>query len=86
MDVDSLKQACEEMVFQSISPVKANDIRTIVKSLTRDEGDILIKYIYKLMAKPATFNPSVLLAWHEKLVAENGVGTIVRCLTDHELV
>ena len=80
--METLKSLCDDLVYQSIAPVKQTEIVKLIKNLSSDEADLLVKYTYKLMAKPSVFNPAILLSWHEKLIAETGHGAIVRCLTD----
>lgn len=80
--VESQKSICDDLVYQSIAPVKQTDVVKTIKALNSEEWDLLVKYIYKLMARPAVFNPTILLSWHEKVIAEAGTGAIVRCLTD----
>jgi len=47
--------------------VKTLEIPTIVKQLSSDELDILIKFVYVGMAQPEIYNSSVLITWHEKV-------------------
>ena len=52
-----------------LNSTKATDIPGIVKSLSTDAQDTLMKYIYKGMAMPGwgDVSGSVLLGWHEKV-------------------
>jgi len=38
-----------------------------VKSLTIEQQDVLMKYIYRGMASPDLYNSAGLLNWHEKV-------------------
>jgi actin related protein 2/3 complex subunit 5 len=69
-----------------LSAIKSTDIATALKSLNVDQMDVLMKYVYKGMAGPETYNPAILLQWHEKLVETAGLGCIVRVLTDRKTV
>lgn len=50
-----------------INITKSSDILAIVKSLSLDEQDLLMKYIYKGLASPDLGASAVLLGWHEKV-------------------
>lgn len=52
-----------------LNSTKATDIPGIVKSLSTDAQDTLMKYLYKGMALPGwgDVSGSVLLGWHEKV-------------------
>ena len=39
-----------------------------VKSLEKDEQDILLKFIYKGFSEPSDSSCGSLLAWHEKVI------------------
>ncbi|GBB94023.1 hypothetical protein RclHR1_22770002 [Rhizophagus clarus] len=58
----------------------------LTKSLSTEQQDILMKYIYRGMASPDLYNSAVLLNWHEKLTEAAGVGCIVRVITDRKTV
>lgn len=47
----------------------------IVKSLSKEQQDILMKYVYRGMASPDLCNSAVLLNWHEKV--SNLVCTVI---------
>jgi actin related protein 2/3 complex subunit 5 len=46
---------------------RATDIPQVIKSLSTEQQDVLMKYLYAGMGKPEQFNSSVLLTWHEKV-------------------
>lgn len=50
-----------------INSTKSSDIPVIVKSLSLDEQDRLMKYIYKGLSSPELGASAVLLGWHEKV-------------------
>ena len=54
-----------------LNSTKATDIPGIVRALSPDAQDTLMKYLYKGMAVPGQgeVSGSVLLAWHEKVCA-----------------
>ena len=53
--------------MEALLACRANDMTAIVKSLSVDQVDILMKYIYRGMASPDLFNSGILLQWHEKV-------------------
>jgi actin related protein 2/3 complex subunit 5 len=52
-----------------LNSTKPADISPIVKALSSESQDTLMKYLYKAMAMPgyADVNSSALLTWHEKV-------------------
>jgi actin related protein 2/3 complex subunit 5 len=52
-----------------LNSTKATDIPSVLKSLSIDEQDTLMKYLYKGMGMPGwgDLSGSVLLGWHEKV-------------------
>jgi len=71
-----------------LNTTKSTEITGVVKSLSQDTQDTLMKYLYKGMAMPGwgDISGSVLLGWHEKLTEVVGVGCIVRTMTDRRIV
>ncbi|KAK6022703.1 hypothetical protein OSTOST_11586 [Ostertagia ostertagi] len=53
------------------------------QKLSPDEGDILMKYVYKAMEiTPENALCQTLLTWHSMLVARFGLGSIIRVFSD----
>ncbi len=50
-----------------LNSIKATDIPSLLKLLSTEQQDILMKYIYRGMALPKLYNSAVLLNWHEKV-------------------
>jgi actin related protein 2/3 complex subunit 5 len=52
-----------------LNSTKSTEITNIIKSLSVDTQDTLMKYLYKGMAMPGwgDVSGSVLLGWHEKV-------------------
>lgn len=71
-----------------LNTTKSTEIPSVVKALSQDSQDTLMKYLYKGMAIPGAgdVSGSVLLGWHEKLTEAAGPGCIVRTMTDRRLV
>ncbi|RCN35188.1 hypothetical protein ANCCAN_18963 [Ancylostoma caninum] len=62
---------------------KSSEIEPVVKRLSNDEGDILMKYVYKAMEiTPENALCQTLLTWHSLLVARFGLGSIIRVFSD----
>ncbi|KAF9124500.1 hypothetical protein BGW39_008177 [Mortierella sp. 14UC] len=64
----------------------AAEFPQLIKSLSPEEQDVLMKYLYAGMAAPEQNNSGHLLAWHEKLTEIAGQGCIVRVITDRRTV
>ncbi|KAF1796172.1 actin-related protein 2/3 complex subunit 5 [Mucor lusitanicus] len=84
--VDSAKAESTKTVTEVLNLFRASDIAQVIKSLSHEQQDILMKYLYAGMGKPEQFNSSVLLTWHEKLTEVAGNGCIVRVMTDKRTV
>lgn len=58
-----------QTLLSILNSTKATEIPGVVKSLTPDAQDTLMKYLYKGMALPGwgDVSGSVLLGWHEKV-------------------
>ncbi|KAJ3021081.1 Actin- protein 2/3 complex subunit 5-like protein [Thoreauomyces humboldtii] len=85
-EVQALKDRNTGTVMTALATAKSTDIVPIVKDLSTQQLDILMKYVYRGMASPEIYNSAVLLAWHEKVVEVGGMGSIVRVLTDRKTV
>ncbi|KDQ16881.1 hypothetical protein BOTBODRAFT_30257 [Botryobasidium botryosum FD-172 SS1] len=84
---EDAKNVSLSAVLLILNSTKSTDIPGIVKGLSQDEQDTLMKYLYKGMASQGTeVNGSVLLGWHEKLTEVAGTGCIVRVMTDRRTV
>ncbi|KAG4300779.1 hypothetical protein PCANB_002863 [Pneumocystis canis] len=82
-DINDVKKQHMNTVFELLSSIKPNEIRNTTQTLNIEQQDVLMKYLYKGLSDPKTYNPAILLTWHEKLVEVAGHGCIVRSvLTD----
>ncbi|KAH9921651.1 arp2/3 complex subunit [Fomitopsis serialis] len=86
--VDEAKNLTLQTVVSILNSTKSTEIPNIVRALSPDAQDVLMKYLYKGMAMPGwgDVSGSVLLGWHEKLTEAAGTGCIVRAMTDRRLV
>lgn len=55
------------IVMDALQSAKTSDIPSLAKALSSAELDLLVKFLYRGMAQPETFNSLILLAWHEKV-------------------
>ncbi|KAH0834158.1 actin-related protein 2/3 complex subunit 5 [Lanmaoa asiatica] len=86
--VEEAKNLTLHTVVSVLNSTKATDVPNVLRSLSQDEQDTLMKYIYKGMGMPGwgDVSGSVLLGWHEKLTEIAGTGCIVRVMTDRRIV
>ncbi|EGO02910.1 hypothetical protein SERLA73DRAFT_176374 [Serpula lacrymans var. lacrymans S7.3] len=87
-NVDEAKNLTLQTVVTILNSTKSSDISNVIKALSQDAQDTLMKYIYKGMGMPGwgDVSGSVLLGWHEKLTEIAGTGCIVRAMTDRRSV
>ncbi|CAG5089262.1 Oidioi.mRNA.OKI2018_I69.PAR.g12152.t1.cds [Oikopleura dioica] len=79
------KKTAAEIVVRALTSHKNSQIQPSVDSLTPDELDILMKYIYKAFSLNQDSNTCAsLLQWHDKVHTKAGSGAIVRVLADRE--
>ncbi|KZT55370.1 Arp2/3 complex 16 kDa subunit ARPC5 [Calocera cornea HHB12733] len=89
--VDEAKALTLSTVLLILNSTKTADIGPLVRTLTQDQQDTLMKYLYKGMALQATGDQadvtgSVMLGWHGGLTDVAGVGCIGRVMTDRRTV
>ncbi|ODV97796.1 hypothetical protein PACTADRAFT_47649 [Pachysolen tannophilus NRRL Y-2460] len=74
-------------VVDILTAVKQSEISSIVKQLTIDQQDILVKYLYKAMgSKIGQQQGGIILSWFDKTVEITGNGPIVRYISDRNTV
>jgi len=81
-----VKDAAYGTVIKVLLSIKSAQMEEAVNALDREQLDILMKYIYRGFEFPSEGSSGHLLAWHEKVHAVAGVGSIVRVLTDKKRV
>jgi len=82
----AIQDAAFSIVIKVLLSVKSAQMEDAVSALDRELLDILMKYIYRGFEFPSEGSSGHLLAWHEKVHAVAGVGSIVRVLTDKKRV
>ncbi|KAI9484454.1 arp2/3 complex [Zychaea mexicana] len=80
------KLTSTQTLLEVLNLFRADDIASVISSLSIDQKDLLMKYLYAGLAKPELYNSGVLLTWHEKLVDVVGTGCIVRVMSDKRTV
>ncbi|EIW74771.1 actin-related protein ARPC5 [Coniophora puteana RWD-64-598 SS2] len=87
-NVDEAKNLTLQTVVSILNSTRSADIPAVLKDLSVENQDTLMKYLYKGMAMPGwgDVSGSVLLIWHEKLTEVAGTGCIVRVMTDRRTV
>lgn len=80
-----------ESVFEVLCSIKnnhsGNDLSAFVRGLLPSQQDVLVKYLYKIMASPyGAKQGGLLLAWFEKTTEIAGLGCIVRYMSDRRVV
>jgi len=81
-----VKDNAFNIVLQLLLSIRVTDIEKVVDSLTNDQIDVLMKYIYRGFESPSDGSSAHLLVWHQKTYEKGGVGAIVRVLTDRKRV
>ncbi|KNC95866.1 uncharacterized protein SPPG_08730 [Spizellomyces punctatus DAOM BR117] len=84
--LQTVKDRNTATVMEALAAARSTDIINIVKGLSTQQMDILMKYIYRGMGSPELYNSAILLTWHEKATEVGGLGGIVRALTDRKTV
>jgi actin related protein 2/3 complex subunit 5 len=66
---DTQQNVTLQTLVTILNSTKSADITTVIKSLSQDTQDTLMKYLYKGMGMPGwgDVSGSVLLGWHEKV-------------------
>eukprot|EP00759_Apiculatamorpha_spiralis_P007319 PhF_6_TR14330/c0_g1_i1/m.22983/K05754/ARPC5; actin related protein 2/3 complex, subunit 5 len=76
---------CSKVVADLTKPGLSDEaMKTLVKGLTDDQADTLMKVIYISLRDEK--NTQVMFKWHALVSEEFGLGTIVRCMSDKEVV
>ncbi|KAM3725362.1 Actin-related protein 2/3 complex subunit [Dirofilaria immitis] len=81
----AIKDRTTALVTKVLMNVKTADIEGIVKSLTDEEVNLLMKFIYKAMDTQAdNVTCQYLLSWHAQILARGGYGAIIRVFCDRQ--
>ncbi|KAI1715499.1 ARP2/3 complex 16 kDa subunit (p16-Arc) domain-containing protein [Ditylenchus destructor] len=79
----AIKDKTTGIVTKVLTSFKSSEIEAAVNTLSSDEIDLLMKYVYKGMELLADGQTSTsLLAWHAHLFSSCGHGGIVRVFCD----
>ncbi|SPO32330.1 related to subunit of the Arp2/3 complex [Ustilago trichophora] len=88
-NVEEAKHVTLQSLLEIVNSTKSSDIAAAVKSISIDQRDALMKYLYKgleLGGEGEGINCAVLLGWHERLTEVAGTGCIVRVMSDRRTV
>ncbi|KAI5641512.1 ARP2/3 complex 16 kDa subunit (p16-Arc) domain-containing protein [Phthorimaea operculella] len=77
-----VKDNALSLTLKVLLAIKSAQIEEVVGNLSRDDIDILMKYIYRGFEYPSEGSSGHLLLWHEKAYNVGGSGSIVRVLSD----
>ncbi|XP_041979070.1 actin-related protein 2/3 complex subunit 5-B [Aricia agestis] len=77
-----VKDSALTLTLKVLLAIKSAQIEEAVGSLSLDDIDILMKYIYRGFEYPTEGSSGHLLLWHEKAFNVGGSGSIVRVLSD----
>lgn len=70
------------LTLKVLLAIKSAQIEEAVGSLSPDDIDILMKYVYRGFEYPSEGSSGHLLLWHEKAYNIGGSGSIMRVLSD----
>lgn len=74
------------LVLRVLMQFKSGEIDGTLKTLSSDDIDVLLKFIYRGFSEPTDSSCSTLLTWHEKTVAIAGLGSIMRVMTERKVL
>ena len=80
----SIKDRNAEVMMRLLTCVKESGVKAIVDTLNEDQIDVLMKYVYRLLATGE--NSNILLKWHECAFEKGGLGCIVRAICERRTV
>jgi len=80
----ALKDRNADVMMKLLTSVKEPGVKAIVDGLDEDQVDVLMKYIYRLLATGE--NSNILLKWHECAFEKGGLGCIVRAISERRTV
>jgi hypothetical protein len=95
---DAIKERSYGLVFTCLQGIKGDQVARATATLTNEECDALIKYIYRGLAnddtrgsadpmakQQRTTTCATLLAWHAAVREKAGLGVLVRATTGYPL-
>jgi len=83
---EEVRDRAYKVVMEVLSAIKSSEITKVVGTLSAEEQDVLMKYVYRGMAGAEEGLSASLLLWHGAIVAKSGLGSIVRVLSDRKSV
>ncbi|VDN02007.1 unnamed protein product [Thelazia callipaeda] len=81
----AVKDRSTALVTKVLMNVKVTDMEAIVRTLTDDEVNLLMKFIYRAMDTQAdNITCQYLLFWHAQVLSRGGYGAIIRVFCDRQ--
>lgn len=85
----NIKSEYVELIFEILVSTKNNnnDVSPIIKQLSSQQHDTLVKYLYAIMSTNyGSKQGGLLLTWFEKTIGATGLGPIIRYISDRRTV
>jgi actin related protein 2/3 complex subunit 5 len=80
----NVKDKNADIVLEVLNSTKESQLSSVVSDLSLDEQDLLMKYIYRGLAKPIP--NGALFKWHAAVLTRGGIGCVVRSIADKRTV
>ena len=79
-----MKAAAYEVVARVLSAVKDADVQAVVDTLSLEQCDVLMKYLYRGLGQPAKKQDvyTMLLKWHPLVIQRAGQASVVRAISE----
>eukprot|EP01134_Creolimax_fragrantissima_P007808 CFRG7808T1 len=82
----TVKDDLVKVAGEVFSSFRSADIKSAVQSLTEEELDVVLKYVFRCMEMPQHTNCATVLGFHKAIVEAGGEGAIVRVMMDRQRV
>jgi len=81
---EAVKNASYDVVARSLAAVKEAEIEAAVNSLSYEQCDVLMKYLYRGLGQPNKKHEiyQVLLKWHPLVLKRGGQACIMRAISE----
>ncbi|OQR71003.1 actin-related protein 2/3 complex subunit 5-like [Tropilaelaps mercedesae] len=74
------------LAMKCMLAIRISEMDAVISTLEPELVDTLMKYIYRGFESPAEGSSGHLLAWHEKVFTQGGLGCIIRVMTARKSV
>ena len=81
---EAVKYAAYEVVARVLGAIKESDIPAAVESLSLEQCDVLMKFLYRGLGQPGkkTDTYATLLKWHPVVMQRAGQASVVRAISE----